>query len=252
VVCCSKAVERWVLEKENLPPGKVSTIHTGVDLQRFRTPADGERIRREFGIPPDALVVGTVANFAFEKGYPALLEAAEISLKINKGLWFLLVGSGPLEKEVRGRVKKILGHERIVFTGSRWDIPDLMEAMDVFVLASVIEGFPNVLLEAMAMTKAVIATSVGGIPELIESGENGILVPPSDGKALAQAILSLLEDRGKRAELGARAQEKMREEFTLDRMLNQYEALYLSLLREKGIKKEDRICAASSELSILK
>lgn len=253
VICCSMAVERWVLEKENLHPEKVLTLHNGIDLQHFKrglTPFGG--IRREFGIPENAQVVGTVANFASEKGYPILLEAAQTCLKEKENLWFLCVGSGPLEKGIKERAKQIPGHERIVFTGSRRDIPDLLEAMDVFVLASVIEGFPNVLLEAMAMAKPVVASEVGGIPELVESGVNGILILPRDKKALAEAILALLEDSEKRVRLATNAQEKIKREFTLDRMLDQYEALYLSVLEKKRIKKENRICAASSESYILK
>ena len=243
VVCCSKAVRRWVLEKENLHPEKVLTIHNGIDLEHFKRRANNRGIRREFGIPENSQVVGTIANFASEKDYPNLLAAANQCLRERQNLWFLCVGSGPLESEIKERAKKITGYERMIFTGSRRDIPDLLEAMDVFALASVIEGFPNVILEAMAMARPVVASRVGGIPELIESGVNGILVPPRNATALAEAILSLLEDQGKRVFLGTNAEEKITREFSLDRMLDQYEALYHS---------QDKLCAASSESYILK
>jgi len=106
--------------------------------------------------------------------------------------------------------------------------------MDIFILASVVEGFPNVLLEALAMAKPVVATRVGGVPELIESGQNGILIPPQNGNALSEAVLSLLKAPERAKAMGQRGEEKIRKNFTLERMLDQYEALYLSLLRSKG------------------
>jgi glycosyltransferase involved in cell wall biosynthesis len=108
------------------------------------------------------------------------------------------------------------------------------------VLSSVIEGFPNVLLEAMAMARPVVATEVGGIPELIHSGEDGILVPPRDGKALAGAVLDLLHDREKAKQMALRGQEKIRRDFNLKRMIDDYESLYLSLLEKKGSGRKQR------------
>ena len=236
VVTCSRAVEKWALGRERISQEKVLTIHNGVDLERFGSQGDGSKIRNEFSIPEGAPLIGTVANLAVEKGYPYLLEAVEFVLKEKPDTWFIFVGSGPLESEIKERAAKIPGHRQIIFTGFRSDIPDFLAAMDVFVLASLIEGFPNVLLEAMAMAKPVVATEVGGIPELVDSEESGVLVPAKDGKALAKAILSLLADRGRANRLGLRAQEKTRIEFALEHMVDQYEALYLSLLREKGIE----------------
>lgn len=235
VVSCSKAVETRVLTKEKISPQKVTTIYNGIDLGKFHSLGQSVRIRESFQIPRDAPLVGTVANMAIEKGYPYLLEASERVLRANPRVWFLFVGFGPLEKEMKEKARKIPKGGQIVFAGARRDIPDLMEVMDLFVLASVIEGFPNVLLEAAAMAKPVIATQVGGIPELIESGRNGLLVPPRNGTALSDAILSLLGDRARAAHLGRLAQEKIKRDFQLERMVNQYEELYLSLLKEKGL-----------------
>lgn len=243
VVSCSKAAERWVLEKEKICPEKVLTLYNGVDLAQFNPfPADGV-VRRQFGIPENAPLIGTVANFAFEKGYPYLLDAVQTLLTQDPSLWFLLVGSGPFENEIKKKARQIPNHRQIIFAGHRSNIPRLLASLDVFLLASVMEGFPNVLLEAMAMAKPVIATGVGGIPELIESGKNGILVPPKNGEALAQAVLSLLKDRKKAEAMGSAAEELIRRSFTLDRMIDQYENLYLSLL-QKG--EPQTTCAALS------
>ena len=234
VVSCSKAVEKWTLEKEGIPRKKALTIYNGVDGGRFDPDRAQSSLRQEFHIPSEAPLVGTVANMATEKGYPYLLEAARLILKKMPQTWFLFVGFGPLEREIKDKAQKISGHEQIIFTGARTDIPNLIGAMDVFVLASVMEGFPNVLLEALAMAKPVVATEVGGIPELIESGQQGVLVPSRDGKALAEAVLSVLKDPQART-MGRRGAEKIRKSFMLERMLDQYEALYLSLLQSKEI-----------------
>lgn len=244
VVCCSKAVEEWTLKKEYIQPERLVTLHNGVDMTRFNPSLKNPGFRRNLGIPVNAFVVGTVANIAIEKGYPYLLEAAEQILRENPRLWFLFVGFGPLEKEMKERARQIKGCEQIIFSGARSDIPELMREMDLFVLASIREGFPNVLLEVMAMGKPVVATDVGGIPELIESGTDGLLVPAKNGEALAEALRSLLKDPEKAGALGRSGQEKIRNHFSLDRMVEQYEALYLSLLREKGAKTPLETCAA--------
>lgn len=233
VVSCSQAVEKWVLEKEKMASGKILTIYNGIDGDRFDPARIQSSIRQEFRIPSGTPLIGTVANLAAEKGYPYLLEAAQLILKKLPEARFLFVGFGPLEREIKEKAKKVAGPEQIIFTGARMDIPELIAAMDVFVLSSVIEGFPNVLLEALAMAKPVVATQVGGIPELIESGRNGILVPPKDGRALAEAVLSLLKDPQGAQAMGQRGGEEVRNRFTLERMLDEYEALYLSLLQSK-------------------
>ncbi len=234
VICCSEAVRQWTLEKENMPAEKVLTIYNGVNIHQFSLPAGAPEIRREFGIPTDAPLVGTVANFSGEKGYPYLAEAAGEVLKENRNARFLFVGTGPLEKSIKEQVRKIPGQERIIFTGARSDVADLIDAMDVFVLSSVIEGFPNVLLEALALSKPLVATEVGGVPELIHSGEDGVLVPSRDGHALARAILSLLQNPEKARALGLQGREEIRKKFTRERMIDEYEALYLSLQRSRN------------------
>ncbi len=229
IVCCSRAVQSWTLERENVRPEQVLTIYNGVDLNDFNPQSDGLRVRQEFGIPEGAFLVGTVANFSHEKGYPYLLDAISVVLEKNPSVWFLLAGAGPLQPEMKARAAVIPRSRQIIFAGSRSDIPEILSALDVFTLASIIEGFPNVVLEAMAMAKPVVATEVGGIPELIETGEDGILVKPRASGPLAEAILQLLADRGLAGRLGNHAGEKIRRDFMLTKMLDQYEALYLSL-----------------------
>lgn len=239
VVCCSRAVEKWVLGRESLGREKVTTIYNGVDLERFRGPGDRSGVRKKFGIPEDAPLVGTVANFSFKKGYRHLLESARLILASEPRTWFLFVGSGPLEGEMKEAAKKVPHSGQIVFAGARTDIAELLAAMDIFVLASLWEGLPNVLLEAMAMARPVVATEVGGASELIESGKDGVLVPAAQDAALAEAVLALLRNPAQAREMGARAQEKIRRQFTLERMIDDYETLYFGLCSENGLRKEE-------------
>lgn len=229
VICCSDAVEQWTLETEKVRRAKVFTIRNGVDLDRFAAPGGGEAIRRGLGIPSEAPVVGTVANFSPDKGYPHLLDAARRVLEEIPAAYFLFVGSGPLLEDMKKAAQAMPGSGRLIFAGARDDVPALLDAMDVFTLASVTEGFPNVVLEAMAAGKPIAATRVGGIPELIASGEDGVLVPPADGPALAQALLGLLRDPSEAADLGARAREKVRKDFSMQGMMDRYENLYLGM-----------------------
>ena len=243
VVCCSKAVEAWTLEKEQISPGRVLTLYNGIDETQFYPKNHRLAVRRSLGIPADAPVIGTVANMAVEKGYPYLLEAVKSISEKRPEAWFLFVGAGPMETEIKEKARQISRHTQIVFTGTRTDIPDLIDAMDIFVLSSVIEGFPNVLLEALSRGRPVIATHVGGIPELIESGQQGILVPPQDGTALAEAVLNLLKDPEGSQALGQKGREKVRKSFTHKQMLDQYEALYLSLFQKTPEVKETVLSA---------
>lgn len=239
IACCSEAAKQWVIEKEKVSEGKTVTIYNGVDLGRFSggtpTPGpDNAALRKKLGIPPDAVLAGTVANFSFEKGYPYLLDAVSHILEKRPEVWFLFVGGGPLSEEMKDKARSLRRKGQVIFPGFQADIPALLGIMDVFVLASVIEGFPNVILEAMAMGKPVVATRTGGIPELIRSGYDGILVPPKDGKHLADAILSCLDDPAMAKSLGENARKKIAGNFSMDRMVDGYEQFYRSILKEKG------------------
>ncbi len=248
VVCCAKAAERWALEKEKgISPEKLITLYNGIDHGRFQPQTVSSEVRRKLGIPGEAPVIGTVGNLSYKKGLPYLMLAVRRILEVLPSAWFLFVGAGPLEKNMKEKAKQIPLGRQIVFTGARSDVPDLMNAMDVFVLASLFEGLPNVLLEAMSLAKPVVATEVGGIPELIEPGIDGILIPPRDPQALAKAAVSLIENPSDAQTMGRRGQEKIRKDFTIGRMIDQYENLYLSLAESKGLAAAEgkTVCAGS-------
>ncbi len=168
----------------------------------------GARIaaRAELGLAAEAAVVGTVGNFTAKKDQATLLRAVAALPGGTSGTVLVLVGLGPLESELRALAAELGIADRVVFTGSRDDVPALLPAFDVFALSSRFEGLPIALLEAMATGVAPVATRVGGIPEVITDGRDGLLVAPGDPAALAGALAKLLDDDGLRADVGTNAQ----------------------------------------------
>jgi glycosyltransferase involved in cell wall biosynthesis len=211
-------------------PGKVRRIYNGIDLSRFTPGAYPTNLRRALGLPPGVPVVGSVGRFVPYKGYHYLLEAARlVGKKIPQARW-VLVGDGELRAALEAQCRT-LGLERIVrFAGWREDIPDCLALCDIFVLPSLGEHFGRVLVEAMAMAKAVVATDAGGVPEIVIHDETGLLVPPADPQALAEAVLSLLQDPTRAARLGAAGRRRAENEFSLAHHVEAVEALYREIL----------------------
>ncbi|PVZ07995.1 glycosyltransferase involved in cell wall biosynthesis [Actinomycetospora cinnamomea] len=205
--------------------GRVRIIHNGVVLGEVE-PAGGEdgtdeeardEARAEFGIAPDEPLIGSVAMLREEKGHETLLQAFRLLLADEPRARLLLVGDGPLRDVLHTRAAALGVAERVVFAGNRSDVPRLLRAMDVFTLCSRTECFPMSVLEAMAASRPVVCTAVGGIPEIVVDGETGTLVPPGEPRALADAFLDLLRDPTRGAQLGKAGRSRVEQEFTLDR-----------------------------------
>jgi glycosyltransferase involved in cell wall biosynthesis len=209
-----------------LPP--LETLYHGLDRTAIGRPrADG--VREEFGIPADAPIVGTVANFRHTKGHGYLLHAASLVREAVPDVRFLLVGQGPLEVDVRREAARLGLGETVIFAGFREDVLRLTAAIDVFALSSVHEGLSIALMEAMALAKPPVVTRVGGLPELVEDRRNGLLVPPGDVPALATGILTLLQDPALRASLG-RAARRRAADFDIRSAVSRMEEVYAELL----------------------
>ena len=146
---------------------------------------------------------------------------------------FLIVGEGYLKNELEQLARDLGIENDVEFVGEREDIPQILSIMDIFVLPSALEGFSNVILEAMATGLPVVATNVGGIPELVVNKQTGILVPPDEPEELAKAIVDLLRDKNTSREMGKRGRERIEKYFGLEKMLGEYDALYQDLIREK-------------------
>ena len=210
-------------------PTSVTHIHNGVDLGAIVPTRTTEAVRRELGIDPHALVIGAAGRLSPVKGHAGLLRAARLVLERRPDARFLIVGGGPMHAELLDQAAKLGIAGACVFSGPRHDVHDLIAAMDIFVLPSLAEGIPMALLEAMALGKPVAATAVGGVPEVIQDRVTGMLVPPDDERALADACLQLTADREWASTVGARGRRLVEERFSHERSGRALLAAYRSV-----------------------
>jgi glycosyltransferase involved in cell wall biosynthesis len=222
IVAISEVI-RSTLIRSGLSPEKLSVIHSAVDC---RLPHSGPNLRSAFGFRSDIPVIGTVATLAKPKGHQQLFEAMRIVRQRHPSVRLLVAGTGPQESRLRQLAVELNLAEEIVFAGFRKDIPQILSALDVFVLASQDEGLGVALLEAACCGLPLVATNVGGIPEVVRDGSTGFLVAPGDTPSLAERIMYLLEHRQEAREMGQRARAFVRENFSLDTMVQRYHELY--------------------------
>jgi glycosyltransferase involved in cell wall biosynthesis len=211
-----------------LPMPPTETLHHGLD-PAAAPPAAPDGVRRELGIPEDAPLVGTVANFKAAKDHATLLRAAAQVRQAVPSVRFLLVGQGPLEAETRRLAAELGLDGAVCFAGFRSDARRLMASFDVFALSSTYEGLPIALIEAMAGGCPAVVTRVGGTPEVVADGVQGLLVPPRDPDALAAGLLRLLGDRELRAAMGAAAAARA-QDFDIRKAVGRMEQVYDRLL----------------------
>lgn len=234
-VAVSHDLERWLIEDVRLPARKVVAIRNGVDLTRFGNVDRGEA-RAHLGLPPESLVVGTVGRLDPVKDQAALIRAFAAMRHARPDCRVLIAGDGPCHGDLRALVTGLGVEDRIHLLGERRDIPEVLAAMDVFVLPSIAEGISNTVLEAMATGLPVVATAVGGNPELVEDGVTGRLVPRRNPSALVAGIEAYLDDPHLRAVHGKASRQRAVEHFGLDRMANAYSNLYAGLLTGREIR----------------
>ena len=220
-----------------VPERKTLVIRNGVDLLRFEAPTARKNIPSDFvetlGLDLSKPVVGTVARLHRQKGLPYLLKAARLLLHDIPGIQFFIVGGGPWKDKLT-KLNKALGLENVVhFLGERKEIPEILSLFDVVALPSLWEGLPYSLMEAGALGKPVVATDVDGVREIIFDGKTGRLVPAKDPGRLAQAIGELIEDRELALGLGATLKDDLQKRYTLSRMVEEVQNLYLRLFRQK-------------------
>ncbi len=202
---------------------KIRVIHSGVDVVRFRRAEPAPR-------QSDRPVIGTVAVLEERKGHRVLLEAAAILKGQGCRLAYRFAGEGSERRHLEEAVSKLGLQEEVAFLGFVSDIPAFLGAVDVFALPSIYEGLGVAVLEAMAAGKPVVASSVGGIPELVEDQITGILVPPKDAQALAKAIAQLVSRETAARKMGTRASERVQDHFTLEKMAKKNEEYYYELV----------------------
>ncbi len=233
VVTTGEYTREYMVREKGIDPGRVAAIPSGIDLHRF----DGDRIRddlrEELGIAADTPVFGSTSVFRKKKGYHILLEAVPKIIEVFPTAKLLLVGGGPQEKNLRRQIDDLRLGENVILPGFREDMPRVLNTMDVYVFPTLEEAFPNAVMEAMAMRRPVVASRVGGVPDLIRDGETGYLVAPGDPAALAEKTCSLLRNAERRKELGAKGQRFVRENCSHHLMVRRLEDLYRAVMRER-------------------
>jgi glycosyltransferase involved in cell wall biosynthesis len=220
----SEAV-RQVLINSGIAARRVQTIHSGVDLRRFEAvPLAASPF------PAGTRIVGTVGHLAGHKGHQYLLEATKALLQAEPQVGVVIAGDGALRANLEAQAAALGIAERVCFTGFRQDILALMQRFEVFVFPSYLEGLGTATLDAMALRKPVVATHAGGIPEVVQDGMTGLLVPPRDPAALAQAVLYLLQHPEQSRAFGEAGRKRVEQQFTAERMAAQTLHVYQRLL----------------------
>jgi len=221
-----------------VPAEKIRFIPNGVDTARFKPDQQTRlRLRQELGLE-EAFVWLAVGRFDVQKDYPNMLRAFAQVVEKQSETFLLIAGDGPLRPAVEELARDLRLEEHVQFLGIRRDIPELMNAADAYLMSSIWEGMPMVLLEASASELPIVATDVGGNREVVLDGTTGFLVPPNDSEALAQAMLRLMSLSGEeRRRMGKLARQHIEAHYSLNRVVDMWEALYKELLERKGRKQ---------------
>lgn len=230
VVCVSNAVAQQ-LRQWGVPANKLMVVHDAVPPAKASDGARAKELRQRLKIAPDQKVVGTIGALVGHKDHDTLLRAAQRIAKKRTDVRFIIIGDGERKDELLATRRKLGLDDIVHFAGFVPQAEECLPGFDVFALSSNMEGLPNVVLEAFVAGVPVAATAASGTPELVRDGQSGLLVPVGDDAALAEAIGRLLDDESLRQRLSAAAKSLVESEFTLQRMAEEYLAVYEQALR---------------------
>lgn len=226
IFAVSEQLRKDLVAHVGIPHDRIQVLHNGVDLHRFGA-TQRDQVRHDLGIDADIILIGSVGRLVSVKNYPLLLRA--IHRLDNPRLMLMLVGDGPERAALETLAENLKINEKVRFLGHRDDIPQLLGAMDVFVLPSINEGLSNTMLEAMASQVVTVASNVGGAAEIIQNNVNGMLFESENLDELCGKISKLLDDRALRDRLAAEGRSSVLRDFDIDGMVSRYEALYRSV-----------------------
>jgi glycosyltransferase involved in cell wall biosynthesis len=227
---------RDMLKTIGFPEKILHRIYNGIETSRFTTAAVG-RLRRELKCPPETVLIGMVANVRAPKGHEYFIRAARLIADRHPNTYFVI--SGDLHKTLAPPLFQLVSdlglQDRLKFLGYRDDVPFILSDLDIFVLPSTSEGFPLVVLEAMACGKPVIATRCGGASEAVVEGQTGFMVPVADAPAIASRVIELLNQKEQSASMGQAARLRIESEFSVQAMVANYERLYESCIPHRSV-----------------
>jgi glycosyltransferase involved in cell wall biosynthesis len=231
VACSRWAAERFARHPNFVP--KIRVVYNAVDLKKISQAREG--LRSEYGLRPNLLLVGIVGTLKPIKGQEVFLQMARYVLDAGVEAHFFIVGADPLPSEPYLKKLHVMVEElglqgKVWFTGFRKDNLDVIRSLDILVSASTEEALGRTLIEAMAMSCPVVATNVGGIPEVVEDEVTGLIVPPQDAAVIAEAVIRLARDPGLRNHLGAAGRDKVEAQFSMERFIEKIEAIYSEVL----------------------
>ena len=235
IICCCDTLRKDIAALEKINPKKIVTILSSINLENIKTSVSGSELKRDLKVPEENFVIGTIGSMSPRKGHEYLLRAFHIVKKAVPNLSLIFIGHEEkfIKKNLEELAKNLNVYDSVYFLGKKERIIDYYSMMDIFVLSSLCEGIPLVILEAMQMGIPVVSTNVGGIPEMISNNETGILVPSQDPQSLSNSIIDLLLNSQKRQYLAKVASEKSLDRFKPDRYLTELESLYSAVLSGK-------------------
>jgi glycosyltransferase involved in cell wall biosynthesis len=241
-ICASEAI-RQMLVADGVPAARTVTVHEGIDLERMAT-APAVNLHEELFLPHQAPIVGNVAALVPHKGQRHFIDAAALVVRKVADARFVIAGEGELRPALERQIKEHRLEKHVLLAGFRPDVLSLHKAFDIFVMSSITEGLGTSLLDAMAAAKPIVATTTGGIPEVVVDGVTGFLVAPRDDAAMAAAIVKLLKDPDLRQRMGQAGLARARELFSAERMLKEtlkvYQRVALHPHVEDDLKSEVR------------
>jgi glycosyltransferase involved in cell wall biosynthesis len=223
-IAASDAI-RHMLVADGVPADRTVTVHEGIDVDRVGA-APPVNLHETFWLPHHAPIVGNVAALVPHKGQRHLIDAAHLVVREMPDVRFIILGEGELRDALERQVREHHLEKHVFLPGFRTDVLGCIKSFDLFVMSSVSEGLGTSVLDAMACSRAVVATRAGGIPEIVDEGVTGILVPPHDHVSMAQAIVSLLQDENRRRTMGTAGLERVRARFTVERMVAETARVY--------------------------
>lgn len=232
IVTGSELTRRGLIERDGLEPDRVAAFPIGIDVEQFKPGRPDRDLRQELTLPPGHRLVGLISYLRSYKGHEYFIDAAARVRSRAKDVTFLIVGEGPEEARLRSYVVSLGLAQQVRLLGFRDDLLNVFRSLDLFVIPSV-EGdtIPQVLMQALAMGLPVVSTTVGSIPDVVQDGRTGFVVPPRNADALAERILTLLDDPARRTEMGRRGRALVEQEYSLSRMLDRLEDVYRQVAR---------------------